>query len=125
MEPDTGASPFGFSYRGAEMYATASADAAAPTSGYKPINTGGGSMEWLGIVGALAPAVAGIADAVTGTGKAKAEAAEAAANAQAEAIRAQVEHDRLAAQTNRTTMTYALLGVGVVVVGALAYKLVA
>lgn len=82
-------------------------------------------MEWLAAVGVLANPVSNIVDAVTGTGKAKAEAAEAAANAQAAAINAQIEHDRLVAEQNRQTMTFALIGVGVLVAGVIAYRAVA
>lgn len=82
-------------------------------------------MEWLAAAGALAAPVSNIVDAVTGTGKAKAEAAEAAANAQTAAINAQIEHDRLVAEQNRQTMTYALIGVGVLVAGFIAYRAVA
>lgn len=73
-------------------------------------------MEWL--AAALAGPVVGIVDAVTGTGAAKAQAATAAANAQ-------LERDRLAAESTRQVMTYALIGVGVLVAGFVAYKAVA
>lgn len=82
-------------------------------------------MEWLAVVGAVASPVAGIVDALTGTGTAKAEAAEAAANAQTAAYQAQVEAERVQAESQRQMMLYGLIGVGVLVAGAIAYKAVA
>lgn len=112
----------GVSYQATRAYA----EQATAAGEHKPLNTGTGSnMEWLAAVGALAGPVVGIVDAVTGTGAAKAQAATAAANAQAAATNAQLERDRLAAESTRQVMTYALIGVGVLVAGFVAYKAVA
>lgn len=112
----------GVSYQATRAYA----EQAAAAGEHKPLNTGTGSnMEWLAAVGALAGPVVGIVDAVTGTGAAKAQAATAAANAQAAATNAQLERDRLAAESTRQVMTYALIGVGVLIAGFVAYKAVA
>ncbi|MVN89374.1 hypothetical protein GO986_21805 [Deinococcus sp. HMF7620] len=112
---------FGVSYQGSQAYAAEAAAVGATST----IHTGGSSMEWLGVVGALAGPVTSIVDAFIGTGKAKAEAAEAAALAQAAAYQAQTEQARLSVQTTQQTLMYGDIGVGVLVLGFLAYKAVA
>lgn len=82
-------------------------------------------MDWLAAVGVVANPISNIVDAVTGTGTEKAKAAQAAANAQTAAINAQIEAERFQAESNRQMMLYGLIGVGVVVAGAIAYKAVA
>lgn len=82
-------------------------------------------MEWLAAVGALANPIATIVDDLSGAGAAKANAAKAAAEAQAAQYQAQVQAAQIAAQNQQQMMLYALGGIGVLVVGAIAYKALA
>ncbi len=86
-------------------------------------------MDWLNIV--LGSAVS-LSDSLTGTAKAKAEASEAAANAQIAAIKLEtdpakiaLQAEKLKAESDHQTIMYALIGLGVIIAGVVAYKAVA
>lgn len=124
---------YGVSYAGSQMYTMQATTAGSAPTGSGPIGAGTGSgMEWLGAIGAitggaaqLGSVVTGVVGAFDGTNKTLAQAQLTSAQAQADAVTAAREQARLNAATTREMMVYGLIGVGVVVVGAIAYRAVA